>query len=125
MTKDDDIIDLLKEFKTYDFIAKELGVSKSRIANTKRLYYIKKSYDDTNLVPKIVPLGQKVSEYISKEKAVFQGVNSKKSLFSFTLDDIDFLKVLIIKSTHRRVISQIESLKAINILFNIKGGVFS
>lgn len=118
MTKDDDIIDMLKDFKTYDVIAKSLGVSKSRIANTKRLYYIKKTLDDTPLVRPIKSLGLKVSEYISKEKAVLQAKQKNNS--SFATEDFDFLKKLIAKCTHRRAITQLESLRALDIFQLLK-----
>lgn len=118
MTKDDDIIDMLKDFKTYDYISKSLGVSKSRIAKTKRLYYIKKTLDDTPLVRPMPSLGVRVSEYISKEKVVLQAKQKNNS--SVAPADFDFLKELIVKCTHRRAITQLESIRALDLITKFK-----
>ena len=102
--KKEDLIDsMLLKGKTYTEIATELKIGYNTIS--KRVKFLGPNLN----IPK--KSSRKNNDTTTTKKTIYKPYVSR--------EEINFIKGLIIRATHRRIISQNESITALEILFNI------
>ncbi len=109
--KDYEIVKLLKNGCSFSEIQKIVKVSPNRISKLSKA--IKQNSDSNDSDSEIINSGQDKSKEPSKKSRIRHVSRN----YMLTINNIDFIKKIIIKATHRRIISQEDSKKALEILF--------